>query len=62
MYNQFAEDIQEPTTHEIEEVDHYIYLSQCISMDSASKEQEITLGWQALAERARVRSSEIKTF
>ena len=44
MYNEFAEDVEEPTnidSNEIEEVDHYIYLGQCISMDSASKEQEI---------------------
>ena len=35
----------------IEEVDHYIYLGQRITMDTASKEQEIkcriTFGWQA---------------
>ena len=35
----------------IEEVDHYIYLGQCITMDTTSKEQEIkrrkTFGWQA---------------
>ena len=44
MYNEFAEDVQEPSTidsNEIEEVDHYIHLGQRISMDSASKEQKI---------------------
>ena len=53
-YNELDRDVDKPTTiesNEIEEVDHYIYLGQCISMDSASKEQEIkrriTLGWQA---------------
>ena len=42
MYNEFAEDV--PSTidsNEIEEVDHYIYLGQRISMDSAPKEQKI---------------------
>ena len=44
MYNEFAEDVEEPSTNdsnEIEEVDHYICLGQRISMDSASKEQKI---------------------
>ena len=61
MYNEFAEDIEEPTTinsNEIEEVDHYIYLGQYISMDSASKEQEIkrriTLGWQAFGRASTI--------
>lgn len=43
--NEFAEeDVEEPTAidnNEIEKVDHYICLLRCISMDSASKEQEI---------------------
>ena len=54
MCNEFAGDVDEPTiidSNEIEDVDHYIYLDRCISMDSASKEQEIkrrnSLGWQA---------------
>lgn len=42
MYNEFAEDIDERTTidsNEIKQVDDIIsYLSQCISNDSASKE------------------------
>ena len=39
MCNEFAEDV-EPTTinsNENEEVNHCIYLGQCISMDSTSK-------------------------
>ena len=42
MYNEFAEDLEEPNTtnnNEIEEVDHYISLGQCIFMYSTSKEQ-----------------------
>ena len=42
----------------IEEVDHYIYLGQCISMDTASKEQEIkrriTFGWQAFGRASAI--------
>ena len=54
MCNKHAEDTNRKITidnNEIEEVDHYIYLGQRISMETASKEQEIkrriTLGWQA---------------
>ena len=42
----------------IEEVDHYIYLGQRISMDTASKEQEIkrriTFGWQAFGRASAI--------
>ena len=61
MYNEFADDVEEPTTidsNELEEVDHYIYLGQCISMDFASKEQEIkrviTIGWQAFGRASAI--------
>lgn len=36
MYNEFGEDVEQPTTidsNEIEEVDLYIYLGQCITME-----------------------------
>ena len=45
MCNKHAEDTNRKITidnNEIEEVDHYIYLGQRISMETASKEQEIT--------------------
>ncbi|KAM7435318.1 hypothetical protein ABFA07_014709 [Porites harrisoni] len=61
MYNEFAENVEEPTTidsNEIDEVDHYIYLGQYFSMDSASKEQEIkrriTLGLQAFGRASAI--------
>ena len=61
MCNEFAEDVEEPTiidSNQIEEVDHYIYLGQRISMDSASKEQEIkrriTLRWQAFGRASAI--------
>ena len=44
MCNKHAEDTNRKITidnNEIEEVDHYIYLGQRISMETASKEQEI---------------------
>ena len=43
MCNKHAEDTNRKITidnNEIEEVDHYIYLGQRISMETASKEQE----------------------
>ena len=61
MYNEFAENVEEPTTidsNEIDEVDHYIYPGQYFSMDSASKEQEIkrriTLGLQAFGRASAI--------
>ena len=61
MYNEFAENVEEPTTidsNEIDEVDHYIYLGQYFSMDSASKQQEIkrriTLGLQAFGRASAI--------
>ena len=61
MCNEYVEDKEETVTidnNTIEEVDHYIYLGQRISMNSASKEQEIkrriTLGWQAFGRTSAV--------
>ena len=54
-------------TFKIEEVDHYIYLGQRISMETASKEQEIkrriTLGWQAFGRASAIfKNKEIPTY
>ena len=67
MYNEFAKKVEEPTTidsNEIDEVDHYIYLGQYFSMDSASKEQEIKrrIPSDCKLSVQRARSSKTKTF
>ena len=61
MYKESTEHVDEPMTinsNEIKEVNHYIHLSQCISMDSTSKEQEIkrliTLRWQAFGRASAI--------
>ena len=61
MCNKHVEDTNQKITidnNEIEEVDHYIYLGQRISMETASKEQEIkrriTLGWQAFGRASAI--------
>ena len=61
MYNELAEDVEEPTTidsNEIEEFDHYIYLGQCISMESTTKDQEIkrriTLGCKSFGRASAI--------
>ena len=69
MRNKHAEDTNRKITidsNEIEEVDHYIYLGQRISMETASKEQEIkrriTLGWQAFGRASAIfKNKEIPT-
>ena len=69
MCNKHAEDTNRRITidnNEIEEVDHYIYLGQRISMETASKEQEIkrriTLGWQAFGRASAIfKNKEIPT-
>ena len=69
MCNKHAEDTNRKITidnNEIEEVDHYIYLGQRISMEIASKEQEIkrriTLGWQAFGRASAIfKNKEIPT-
>ena len=69
MCNKHAEDTNRTITihnNEIEEVDHYIYLGQRISMETASKEQEIkrriTLGWQAFRRASAIfKNKEIPT-
>ena len=69
MCNKHAEDTNRKITidnNEIEEVDHYIYLGQRISMETASKEQEIkrriTLGWQAFGRASAIfKNKEIPT-
>ena len=69
MCNKHAEDTNQKITidnNEIEEVDHYIYLGQRISMETASKEQEIkcriTLGWQAFGRASAIfKNKEIPT-
>ena len=69
MCNKHAEDTNRKITidnNEIEEVDHYIYLGQRISMETASKEQEIklriTLGWQAFGGASAIfKNKEIPT-
>ena len=61
MRNKHAEVTNRKITidsNEIEEVNHYIYLGQRISMETASKEQEIkrriTLGWQAFGRASAI--------
>ena len=69
MRNKHAEDTNRKITidsNEIEEVNHYIYLGQRISMETASKEQEIkrriTLGWQAFGRASAIfKNKEIPT-
>ena len=69
MCNKHAEDTNRKITidnNEIEEIDHYIYLGQRISMETASKEQEIkrriTLGWQAFGRASAIfKNKEIPT-
>ena len=69
MRNKHAEDTNRKITiysNEIEEVDHYIYLGQRISMETASEEQEIkrriTLGWQAFGRASAIfKNKEIPT-
>ena len=69
MCNKHAEDTNRKITidnNEIEEVDHYIYLGQRISMETASKEQDIkrrkTLGWQAFGRASEIfKNKEIPT-
>ena len=69
MCNKHAEDTNRKITidnNEIEEVDHYIYLGQRISMETSSKEQEIkrriTLGWQAFGRASAIfKNKEIPT-
>ena len=69
MCSKHAEDTNRKITidnNEIEEVDHYIYLGQRISMETASKEQEIkrriTLGWQAFGRASAIfKNKEIPT-
>ena len=69
MCNKHAEDTNRKITidnNEIEEVDHYIYLGQRISMETASKEQEIkrriTLGWHAFGRASAIfKNKEIPT-
>ena len=69
MCNKHAEDTNRKITidnNEIEEVDHYIYLGQRISMQTASKEHEIkrriTLGWQAFGRASAIfKNKEIPT-
>ena len=50
-YTENADEIVEIENQQIEEVEHYIYLGQQISLHDSSKESEIkrriTLGWQA---------------
>ena len=61
MRSKHAEDTNRKITidnNEIEEVHHYICLGQQISMETASKEQEIkrriTLGWQAFGRASAI--------
>jgi len=61
MKNKYVTDDNQAITInniEIEKVDHYVYLGQLISMESASKEQEIkrriTMGWQAFGRASEI--------